>query len=103
MISNERPSPYGQRPNEQPKPHVPEDTLKHGQVMIERKTFVLTLRQNARGRFLRIIEGGGGRHETIIVPDSGLVEFQRVLGEMVKASNEMPSAVGSPEDPLQAM
>jgi len=97
MISNERPSPYGHRPNEQPRPHVAEDTLKHGQVMIERKTFVLTLRENPRGRFLRIIEGGGGRHETIIVPESGLAEFQKVIAEMVQASNDLPSPGVSPE------
>jgi hypothetical protein len=97
MISNERPSPYGHRPDEQQRPRVVDDTLKHGQVMIERKTFVLTLRQNARGRFLRIMEGGGGRHEIIIVPESGLVEFQKVLAEMVKAAGEPPSPGGPPE------
>ena len=56
MISNERPSPYGSRNFGAPKPHVNEDTLRSGTVQIERKTFVFTLKENPRGRFLRITE-----------------------------------------------
>ena len=90
MISNERPSPYGYRPQMQPRPPVQEDTLKTGQVQIERKAFVLTLKENPRGRFLRISEEVGGRRDTIIIPSTGLEEFQKLLGEMIKASNEIP-------------
>src|ERR1039457_4114052 len=67
MISNERPSPFGLRPYAQPRPPVNEDTLKSEQVQIERKTFVLMLKENPRGRFLRITEDGGGKRNTIIV------------------------------------
>ncbi len=98
MISNERPSPYGQppygqRPNQgygQPKPPVQEDTLKSERIDIERKTFVLTLKENVRGRFLRITEDVGGRRDTIIIPSTGLDEFKKLVDEMVKASNEIP-------------
>ena len=83
MISNERPSPYGRRPyqghgygapkynqqyNQQPRPPVNEDTLKAAEVQIERKNFVLTLKENPRGRFLRITEDVGGRRDTIMLP-----------------------------------
>ena len=91
MISNERPSPYGHhRPYGSPKPPVNEDTLKSDKVQIERKTFVLTLKENPRGRFLRITEDVGGRRDTIIIPATGLEDFKRLVDEMVKASSEIP-------------
>ena len=100
MISNERPSPYGRRPYQgssqgygQPKPQVQEDTLKSETIQIERKTFVLTLKENPRGRFLRITEDVGGRRDTIIIPSTGLEDFKKLVDEMVKASNEIPPKV----------
>jgi len=105
MISNERPSPYGRRPYQggggyqgghgggnygQPKPPVQEDTLKSEKIQIERKTFVFTLKENPRGRFLRITEDVGGRRDTIIIPSTGLEDFKKLVDEMVKASAEMP-------------
>src|ERR1035438_723656 len=91
MISNERPSPFGYRPYGQPKPQVQEDTLKSETIQIERKTFVLTLKENPRGRFLRITEDVGGRRDTIIIPSTGLEDFKKLVDEMVKASSDMPT------------
>ena len=90
MISNERPSPYGHRQVGVPKPHVNEDTLRTETVQIERKTFVFTLKENPRGRFLRITEDVGGRRDTIIIPAPGLEDFKKLLDGMVKASAEIP-------------
>jgi hypothetical protein len=90
MISNDRPSPYGSRAYGGPKQSVNEDTLKSDKVQIERKTFVFTLKENVRGRFLRITEDVGGRRDTIIIPAPGLEEFKRILDEMVKTAGEMP-------------
>ena len=90
MISNERPSPFGFRPYSQPRPPVQEDTLKSEKIQIERKTFVFTLKENPRGRFLRITEDVGGRRDTIIIPSTGLEDFKKLLEEMVKTSNEIP-------------
>ena len=113
MISNERPSPYGRgngnswhqspqhsnpnynpnyNPNWQPKPPVREDSLKSGQVQIERKNFIFSLKENPRGRLLRITEDIAGRHNSIIIPATGLQEFRKVLDEMIKASEEIPQA-----------
>lgn len=93
MISNERPSPYGNRPygSSSPKPPVNEDTLKTEKIQIERKTFVFTLKENPRGRFLRITEDVAGRRDTIIIPAPGLEDFKKLLDEMVRASNETPA------------
>ena len=96
MISNERPSPYGRRPYgspqfSQPRPPVVEDTLKSAEIQIERKKFVLTLKENQRGRFLRIAEGVGGKRNCIIVPATGLMDFLKILADMVMAENEIPT------------
>jgi hypothetical protein len=100
MISNERPSPYGHRPQNQSgyqngfsKPPVAEDTLKTDKVQIERKTFVFTLKENPRGRFLRITEDVNGRRDTIIIPATGLAEFKKLLDEMLRTSDEVPLKV----------
>jgi hypothetical protein len=93
MISNERPSPHGYRSYSAgpPKPPVNEDTLKTDKIQIERKTFIFTLKENPRGRFLRITEDVNGRRDNVIVPSTGLEEFRRVLDEMVKASSDIPT------------
>ena len=93
MISNERPSPYGNRPpyGGPPKPPIHEDTLKSESLQIERKSFVFTLKENPRGRFLRITEDVGGRRDSIIIPAPGLEDFKKLLEEMVKLSAETPA------------
>jgi hypothetical protein len=77
----------------QPKPPVNEDTLKSEKIQIERKTFVFTLKENPRGRFLRITEDVGGRRDTIIIPSTGLEDFKKLLDQMVKASGELPEKI----------
>jgi hypothetical protein len=98
MISNERPSPYGQRSQQPsgPKSGVVEETIKSDKVQIERKTFVFALKENPRGRFLRITEDVSGRRDTIIIPATGLEEFRRLFDDMIKASSETP--VKNPEE-----
>jgi hypothetical protein len=92
MISNDRPSPYGNRSygSFSQKAPVNEETLRTDKIQIERKTFVFTLKENPRGRFLRITEDVGGRRDTIIIPAPGLEDFKKLLDDMVKASNELP-------------
>ena len=117
MISNERPSPYGRRPyqgssfgsgnygnskypqHQQPRPPVQEDTLRSAEVQIERKNFVFALKQNPRGRFLRITEDVNGRRDTIIIPSTGLAEFKKIVDEMVNTSEETPEKQLPPETP----
>lgn len=68
------------------RPPSNEETLKSDTIQIERKTFMLSLKQNARGRFLRITEDVNGRRDTIIIPATGLADFKIILDDMVKAS-----------------
>src|SRR5512139_1617319 len=100
MISNERPSPFGNRPPYgTPKPPVNEETLKTDRIQIERKMFVFTLKENPRGRFLRITEDVGGRRDTIIIPSTGLDDFRQIVERMVKVSAETPLGTGTDPAP----
>ena len=90
MISNERSTPHGHRPGAGSHKSIPEETLRSDKVQIERKTFVFALKENQRGRFLRITEDVGGRRDTIIIPAPGLEDFKKLLEDMVKAAGEMP-------------
>ena len=61
MNSNDQSSFYHRHPRppyspQSPGPFVQEDTLKSDLIQIERKSFLLTLKENPRGRFLRITE-----------------------------------------------
>jgi len=74
-----------------PRPQVHEDTLNRGMLQIERKTFLFSLKENARGRLLRITEDLNGRRNSIIVPATGLREFKALLEEMLEAVRKLPS------------
>jgi hypothetical protein len=50
---------------------------------IERKHFHLELRENDRGKFLRITEEAHGRRNTIIVPTTGVTDFTAAIGEVL--------------------
>lgn len=69
-----------------------DETLRSERIQIERKMFVFTLKENPRGRFLRITEDVGGRRDTIIIPATGLNDFARVIEEMTKGSHSQAEA-----------
>jgi hypothetical protein len=91
-------TPYGHRPNDPhqhlqypPRPRPVEDTLLQTEVAIEKKVFIIALKENPRGRFLRITESGGkGQWSTLIVPATGVKDFQKLFAEMAKADAEIP-------------
>ncbi len=53
------------------------------QLQIERKHFHLELRENDRGKFLRITEEAHGRRNTIIIPSTGVTEFTAAIGQVL--------------------
>ncbi|MEM6883709.1 MAG: PUR family DNA/RNA-binding protein [Verrucomicrobiota bacterium] len=61
-----------------------EDELRSEKIQVERKLFFLDLKENQRGKFLKITEDVGGRRDTIIIPASGLPEIAEVLQEMIE-------------------
>jgi hypothetical protein len=73
-----------------------EETLRTEKIQVERKTFIFTLKENPRGRFLRVTEDVGGRRDNIIVPATGLEDFKKAVDDMVKASLEIPPKTEPP-------
>jgi hypothetical protein len=64
-----------------------ENTLRSEKVVVERKQFYLDLKENDRGRFLRITEDVNGRRDTIIIPSTGLEDFARALDNIIQSQH----------------
>jgi hypothetical protein len=53
------------------------------ELQIERKLFSIDLRENGRGRFLRITEDSQGHRNVIIVPISGVDDFADAIDDVL--------------------
>ncbi len=60
------------------------------ELQIERKYFYVELRENQRGKFLRIIEEAHGRRNSIIVPSTGVAEFTAAISEVLTNNGSAP-------------
>ena len=69
--------------------------LLNEQVQIERKLFSFSLRENPRGRFLKVTEDVGGRRDTIIIPAPGLDKILEMVEHAITANDE----AGPPDEP----
>lgn len=65
-----------------------ENAIKSGKILVERKQFFFDLKENDRGRFLKITEDVNGRRDTIIIPAPGLGDFAKLLQEMIEFDEE---------------
>lgn len=54
-------------------------------VQIERKFLSFNLRENSRGRFIRITEDVGGRRDAIVIPAAGLEKVRDILNQAIEA------------------
>jgi hypothetical protein len=70
-----------------------ETILLSEKIQVERKQFFFDLKENPRGRFLRITEDVGGRRDSIIIPSTGLEQLREVIGRAIEASDAQPAAV----------
>jgi len=86
MIDTHQPATSGnvREGDEPPSAAAEEHVLFSERLYIERKRLTVSLRENFRGRFLRITEDVADRHDTIIVPAPGLGEFLRLLAEVAR-------------------
>ena len=50
----------------------------------DRKIFFLDLKENHRGRFLKITEDVGGRRDTIILPAAAFKDFTEALERLIE-------------------
>jgi len=94
MISHEHRYPTsssnGYRNSGVPHPPPPEETLRSEKFQVERKVFILSLKENPRGRFLRITEDVGGRRDHVIIPATGLEDLRKSLDSMIQTDQETP-------------
>ena len=52
-------------------------------IISDRKIFFLDLKENNRGKFVKITEDVKGRRDTIMIPIEALAEFYDALGRVV--------------------
>jgi len=72
-----------------------ENELFSEQVQIERKLFSFDLRENPRGRFLKVTEDVGGRRDAIIIPATGLDEIRQILDRAIGTIEDTPSSTSA--------
>jgi hypothetical protein len=66
------------------------DALHSDKALVERKQFFFDLKENPRGRFLRITEDVNGRRNSIVIPTVGLEDFRRIIGDMIEHNSKLP-------------
>lgn len=57
-------------------------------IFADRKVFFLDLKENDRGRFVKITEDVRGRRDTIMLPTDVLDEFIQALQQIAEADQE---------------
>ena len=60
------------------------EPLASEKISIDRKVFFLDLKENARGRFLKITEDVGGRRDTIMLPVAAFRDFAEALERLIE-------------------
>ena len=71
----------GERPVNEP--------LASEKISVDRKVFFLDLKENNRGRFLKITEDVGGRRDTIMVPVAAFRDFADALGRLIEIERDI--------------
>ena len=59
-------------------------------LQVERKVITLILRENPRGRFLRIIEEVNGRRDMVVIPAAGLRGLRDALDRIIDTDESLP-------------
>jgi hypothetical protein len=65
------------------------DPLASEKVVIDRKIFFLDLKENPRGRFLKITEDVGGRRDTIMLPAPAFQDFAEALDRLIAYESQL--------------
>lgn len=64
-------------------PSTMDSIIESRELQIERKIFAIDLRENGRGKFLRITEDSQGHRNVIIVPISGVDDFADAIDDVL--------------------
>lgn len=69
----------------------PTELLASEKIGVDRKLFYLDLKQNSRGRYLKITEDVGGRRDTIMLPVEAFQDFFQALVRLMEFERELDS------------
>lgn len=58
-------------------------------IAIDRKIFFLDLKENPRGRYLKITEDVNGRRDTLMLPAEGFKDFVDALSRLVEFESKL--------------
>ena len=70
-------------------PKEDNDLLHTEKIISDRKTFFLDLKENARGRVVKITEDVSGNRDTIMVPAEILKDFIEALQDIQETAEEV--------------
>jgi PurA ssDNA and RNA-binding protein len=68
---------------------MPSEPLASEKVTIDRKVFFIDLKENQRGRFMKITEDVGGRRDTIMLPAAAFKDFLEALARLVDYESKL--------------
>ena len=78
-----------QAQDDQAGPKMASEPIATEKVTIDRKVFFLDLKENQRGRFLKITEDVGGRRDTIMLPAAAFRDFLEALARLVDYESKL--------------
>ena len=70
-------------------PRMASDPIASEKVTIDRKVFFLDLKENQRGRFMKITEDVGGRRDTVMLPAAAFRDFLDALARLVEYESKL--------------
>ena len=70
---------------------MPSEPIASEKIVNDRKIFFLDLKENQRGRFLKITEDVGGRRDTIMLPAPAFHDFLEALKRLVEFEQTLGS------------
>ncbi len=75
--------------DENPGPRMASEPIASEKVTIDRKVFFLDLKENQRGRFMKITEDVGGRRDTVMLPAAAFRDFLDALARLVEYESKL--------------
>lgn len=75
--------------NQPPDGRMQSEPIASEKIVNERKIFFLDLKENQRGRFLKITEDVGGRRDTIMLPAAAFKDFTEALERLIEFEGKL--------------
>jgi hypothetical protein len=75
--------------DEQTGERLSNDPIASEKISVDRKIFFLDLKENNRGRFLKITEDVGGRRDTIMLPAEAFADFAAALQRLMEVEKNL--------------